>query len=152
LIFLATLFVFPLMVPAAAAFLFLARKWGFVPATVGWVAFLLFLFLGYGLLYLVVALNSLLVTPDRLQKQYLGQRVAGPLALVRHEAGGFQDPYQVWHYRLTPAQRAALAPRCQWDRGFGRSPVCYLFSGMDERWTATVSLEGDHLVIFDGLH
>jgi hypothetical protein len=90
----ASIFLLPVMLMGAAVSLLIARKLRLVPRRGAWTAYLLFLCLEYGLLYIGTTLDALIATPHRLQKEFLGKRVAGPIALVRYESGGFQDPYQ----------------------------------------------------------
>ena len=117
-----------------------------------WVGYFLIICAGYGFLYLGFTIQRLILTPAVLQQRYLGESVAGPLSLVRYEQGGFQDPYQQWDYALSDAQVERLRPRCSLDQSFLGPGTCLLYSGRDERWSASVALEGNLLKIDDGLH
>lgn len=149
----STILLSPIALVGALALLWLARKLNLVPRKGGAVVgYLLILFAGYGVLYLGVTVQSLVVTPARLQQDYLGARVAGPLALVGFEAGGFQDPYQIWRYSLSDAQAESLRERCSWNEFARGERTCTLYSAMTDRWAAGVTLEWNELVIEDGLH
>jgi hypothetical protein len=151
LIILATIFLFPFALAGAALLLLVCRKLDLVPRNAIATSYLLLLCLLFGLFYLGTSVDTLVVRPARLQKEYLGERIAGPLALVRYEAGGFQDPYRIWDYRLTARQKDALAPRCQWQQIPNWHRICSLYSANDERSFASVTLDGDRLRLHEGL-
>jgi len=146
-----------LLAPVAivgGAFLLLAARWfRVVPGGLGGalIGYPLIVCAGYGLLYLTTTVDILVLWPARLQQQYLGGQVAGPLRLVGFEAGGFQDPYEIWRYALAPAQAEALQRRCRWSE-FQGVRTCSLYSAADERWFANVEMTGNELGIMDGLH
>ena len=154
LMFLVTLIFAPLAIIGAGLLYGVARSLGAIPGGrgPGIVGALLCLCSGYGALYLYATVDQLVAMPERLQRQYLGDEVVGPTQLVGYEAGGFQDPYQIWRYSLSQVQTAALLPRCRWNGGSDGRGVCTLFSGMDGRWAASVTLDRDELVMVDGLH
>ena len=131
----------------------MARKLRLVPRGVGSIpGYFLIICCGYGLFYLVADIDAFVIRPARFQQVNLGEQVAWPTSLVGLEAGGFQDPYMEWRYRLSPTQANALRPRCTTRlRGDG-SRVCMLFSAMDERRLAEVTLEGNEFRILDALH
>lgn len=143
----------PVMLAVAGLGLLIARKLGIVPGGLGaFVGYLLILCASYGMLYVGIAVDMLAVTPARLQTRYLGQAVAGPSSLAHFDQWGFQDPGAEWRYRLSPGQADALRSRCQRSEGSRGGRTCLLYSGMDDRWFAQVTLEGNQLRMTDGLH
>ena len=149
----ATILLLPVALLGGLLLVRLAIWAKFVPGGSGAVVgYFLIICAGYGLLYLGFTVDRLIVTPALLQQQYLGERVAGFLSLVRYEEGGFQDPYQQWDYVLSDAQVERLRPHCSWDQTFHGPRICVLYSGLDERWSASVALEGNLLKMDDGLH
>jgi hypothetical protein len=104
----------------------------------------------YALLSLYVVIDAFIVTPARLQRRYVGYVYGSPVSLIGYESGGFQDPYQIWRYRIDAATASSLRQRCRKDvsDGAGR---CVLFSEQDDRWFASVTLDRDVLEVQDGL-
>ena len=150
---LPTIFLAPVMCVIGGLVFLVARWIGFVPREgKGTLGGLLIILSGYGLLYLGMTVDRLIVTPARLQQQYLGAHVAGPFALIGFEAGGFQDPYTIWRYRLSQDQVAALRPRCRWWDDLRGHRSCTLYSFSDERRDTSVLLDNDELSIEDGFH
>jgi hypothetical protein len=151
--FFASIVLAPVAIVGGALLLSVARWFRLVPGGLGGalIGYPLIVCAGYGLLYLTATIDMLVLWPARLQQQYLGGHVAGPLRLVGFEAGGFQDPYEIWRYALQPAQAEALRRRCRWSE-FQGVRTCSLYSASNERWFATVGLEGNQLEIMDGLH
>lgn len=151
--FLATILLSPVALIGGRVLLWLAHKARLIPrGTAGIVGYLLIICAGYGFLYLGMTLNHLVLWPAHLQHEYLGERVGGPRSLVHFDMGGFQDPYAEWRYLLSDAEINTLRQRCTWSEfphGYRR---CALYGGMDERWFAEVSLEGNELRMIDGLH
>ena len=148
---LATMIVLPVVLALAGVLLLVGWRLHLVPRRGLGTGYLLVSFAAYGLFYLAIRADSLVLRPARLQKSYLGATVAGPFSLTRLEEGGFQDPYSEWRYALSPSDAARLQNRCMRDRPV-TAGTCQLYSGMDERWFAEVRLERNMLVMMDGLH
>jgi hypothetical protein len=149
----ATVLWAPIALGGGAILLLACLAFRLVPRDIGGalIGYLLIICTGYGLLYLTTTVDMLVLWPARLQRQYLGGHVAGPLRLVGFEAGGFQDPYEIWRYALPPAQAEALRRRCRWNE-FQGVRTCSLYAASDERWFANVEMSGNELRIMDGLH
>ena len=107
--------------------------------------------LGLGGLIIGVAVDSLILKPARLQREFLGAQIASPMELRSYSESGFQDPMKQWFYELSRDKVESLKPRCTPDRHAGRPDVCALYSESDERWFVSISLEGDQLRIDEGL-
>lgn len=153
MILLGTMMLSPVLLAAAALIYWLAARLGWrlaeIPNRLGFAitASLCFgCFLGYA------AIDDLVLTPATLQHRYLGHIIGTPFTLVRYQFSGFQDPNQTWIYRLSAAQAAELRNHCL-TKGFESQPrgTCMLFSGMDQRWAASIEIKGDTLVMNDAL-
>lgn len=152
-LFLATMLLAPVVAACSVVLWWIARMLRVIPVgRAGIIGFLLLFCSAHGALYLWTTADLLVSTPARLQRTYLGETVAGPLSLVRFDQQGFQDPSSEWRYRLPAAKVDALRGRCRWLEGGPGPRTCRLYSGMDERWFADVTLEGDTLRMIDGLH
>jgi len=114
-------------------------------------AYLLVILGGYSLLFLGSAVQTLMIEPARLQRDYLGRAYGTPLTLQSYDHWGFQDPADQWRYTLSVADLAELKRRCRQVSENG-SPRCTLYSNMDERWFADAWIEGRELHLIDGLH
>lgn len=152
--FVASIFLGPIIFLIGAVLFVGCRSLNLVPSGgKGVLGYLLIVCSGFGLLYLYVTVDQLVLRPARFQEQYLGARVAGPLSLVAFEAGGFQDPYAIWRYSLPQEQVQALHPHCRrWVTLSDADRRCTLFSARNERWDAVVELRGNEFYIEDGLH
>jgi hypothetical protein len=142
----------PVLLVAALALQMIGRRYGFSPGGMGGlVSYLLIVCSGYAVVCLGITADLLVREPARLQGEYIGEVVAGPASLVYFEKWGFQDPGSEWRYRLSPARSAELRRRCK-EPGRGGGSECTLFSAQDERWSATVELEGNELRMMEVFH
>lgn len=153
MVVLATILLSPFLVGFAALIYWLAGKLDWRLAGVPhWLGFLITVSLSFGCFLGYSAIDDLVLTPAVRQQQYLGRQIGTPFTLKRYEFSGFQDPNQMWVYHLSAAQLADLRKRCL-TKGFENQPkgTCVLFSGMDQRWAASIEIKGDTLVMNDGL-
>lgn len=151
-----------LLLPSIMLFPFIAMGvgvayWGMlrlrlIPAGVpGLISYALIGCMCYGVLYLYATADMLIYRPARLQKEYLGRVYGTPTSLRFFEQSGFQDPNSEWQYVLSSEDVAILSKRCKSHYRFRNVGHCVLFSDGDERWIASVELEGNRLRISDGL-
>ena len=139
MLLLPSIMLFPLIAVAAGALYWLAKWKGVTPHGVpGMVSFAL--------------IGLMILTPARLQKEYHGTAVGTPITLRDFRHRGFQDPASEWRYALSGEEAALLSKKCVATVPAQDPGRCLLFHGMDERWFAEVSLEGNTLYMIDGLH
>ncbi len=105
---------------------------------------------GLGSLLLFVTLDSFVSQPARLQEELIGRQVGYPWTLESYETAGFQDPFQIWTYRLSPADAFMLRRQCKPDPR-PRSRRCSLGGRGDERYYSGASLERNILQLEEGL-
>jgi hypothetical protein len=151
----ALVIILPLSLLAAAVLMIPARHFRLIPNGVSaWVAHWMLALLMTGGFLFAASVEAMLIRPIQLHQQYLGRSYASPLRLSYFEEGGFQDPYEIWHHSLTQADAAELRKRCKpREPGpWSKPDVCSLFGDMDERWYIYISLDGDVLVVNEGLH
>jgi hypothetical protein len=127
------------------------RGWR-MPGVPNWLGFALIFSLCMASFLACGTIDELVATPAMLQQRYIGEQPGTPLTLKSYEFSGFQDPNQLWTYRLSDAAAARLRKRCL-TKGFESAPkgTCMLFSDSDDRWAASVELKGNELVMDDGL-
>lgn len=104
----------------------------------------------YAIFFLGTAAQTLWIAPSRLQTEYIGRVYGTPLTLRVYEHSGFQDPMDEWVYSIGPEAVVKLGKHCLPQ--FTDPRRCYVFSESDDRWDATVWLEGSNLHMQDGLH
>jgi hypothetical protein len=126
----------------AAGLVFLVFKWlRLLPNAVpGLINFALVACLTLGTFLLYGTIEMIIVTPDRLQREYLGRTYASPLDLryIEHQPH-LMDPGTEWHYALDDAAAASLREsKCRPLRG---EAVCSLYSHHDQRVIASATLD-----------
>jgi hypothetical protein len=152
MLLLPSIMLFPFTAVAAGAAYWCVRRLRLTPAGVpGFVSYALIGCMSYGVFYLYVTVDTLIYRPARLQRDYVGEVYGTPLSLRSFEQWGFQDPNSEWRYALSPEDLAFLSKRCKSRYRAGNVERCVLFSDGDERWIASVELEGSELRISDGL-
>ena len=152
LLFLPSILLSPVILCGAIAVWAIALRLRLTPAGVpGVISFALTVCMAYGAFFLVVSADMLILRPARLQKAYLGEVYGDPLSLRFFDQSGFQDPNSEWRYALSAEDAAALSKRCKPAAANGQFDGCTLFSGMDHRWVASVTLRGRELTVSDGL-
>lgn len=148
MMFFASIVLAPIVLLVAAALFALLQWTRFAPSGLpALLDYALTVCACYALLYLYQTVQLLIVEPAYFQKKYIGEVVAGPIALTFFEQSGFQDPASEWRYRLAPSQSAELRKRCKGPQG----TVCILYDEQDQRWFANVSIQGNELRMIDGL-
>ena len=148
-------FILPMSLFLSAVLMIPARHFRLVPSGVSaWIPFPLLALLLAGAVGSVLVLERLAVRPIQLHQQYLGRSYASPLRLRYFEEGGFQDPYEIWKHDLTQSEAAELRGRCKRYQvpPLWRTNGCSLYGEMDERWYIDIALEGEVLVVNEGLH
>ena len=153
MLLLPSIMLFPFIAVAAGALYWLAKWKGVTPHGVpGMVSFALIGCALYAALFFYATAELMILTPARLQKEYLGTAVGTPISLRDFRHWGFQDPASEWRYALSGEEAALLSKKCVATVPAQDPGRCLLFHGMDERWFAEVSLEGSTLYMIDGLH
>ena len=143
-IVLASFLLTPIILVAAGALILIAFSLRLFPSN--WpklISCLLTVCCCYGLAWLLVTGEALVLHPARLQQAFLGRQVGSPLALRQFEREGFMDPAYEWRYVLSASEVEQLRPRCRRDRWV--QVDCILYSANDNRVIKTVWLEGNEL-------
>lgn len=116
----------------------------------GFAGFAVIALLGAATLQLWGSFDMLVLTPSAVQRERLGQQVAGPTQLVSfvHEPS-MMDPASTWIYRLDGETVADLRSRCRGD--VPSASACLVAYYRDDRAYTEIELQGDRLTIRDGL-
>lgn len=102
---------------------------------------------GITALLIVVDMNSLLVEPAAMQRKLLGRSYAYPWELREHAEWGFQDPGELWAYRVSPERQKLLEARCKRDEW--RKDTCWLGSDTDDSGGTSIRLYEGRMEIVD---